>query len=320
MKKTLENFPSDTLFQLVRRHILIYFRDKALIFFSVLSPLILLMLYVVFLGDVQISSIKGAIPEGVTLTDKAIKGFVDSWMIAGVLGVSCITVSLNAMSVMVGDRERNIISDFKAAPVQSWLVQISYFIANFIITMAIALIILAASLAYLGISGTFTLSIDDIFDTLRVLVLSVLSSTACMAVVARFFRTESSYGGFGGMVSAVLGFFIGAYMPISIFPKPVQYIANLIPGSHSAALFRNSIMRGAYQEILNQTPEMFAKEIASAYSMRLNMFGTEIPTYVMNIYLVASIVLFIGLNILLSKVNLEKRLPKKPLKIKNKAQ
>ena len=43
---------------LTKRGIKIFLKDKAGVFFSLLAPLIVLMLYVIFLGDVQLDSLK----------------------------------------------------------------------------------------------------------------------------------------------------------------------------------------------------------------------------------------------------------------------
>ena len=80
--------------QFAKRNILLFFRDKATVFFSLLSPLIVLMLYVFFLGDLQVMTVKSYFPEGVQVDEKLISAFVDSWLIAGIMCVSSLTVAL----------------------------------------------------------------------------------------------------------------------------------------------------------------------------------------------------------------------------------
>ena len=47
-----------TLRQMTLRNIKIFLKDRAAVFFSLLAPLIVLMLYILFLGDIQVSSVK----------------------------------------------------------------------------------------------------------------------------------------------------------------------------------------------------------------------------------------------------------------------
>ena len=52
-----------TLRQMTLRNIKIFLKDRAAVFFSLLAPLIVLMLYILFLGDIQVSSVKSFFPE-----------------------------------------------------------------------------------------------------------------------------------------------------------------------------------------------------------------------------------------------------------------
>ncbi len=292
---------SDSLYALRRmawRNIAIFLKDKPAVFFSLLAPLIVLMLYVLFLGDIQVDSLKSFLPEGITIDEGLISGYVDSWMVAGVLSVSCITVSLGANNIMVADRSRGVLNDSLSSPVRRWVITASYFLANLLVTLIICLIVLGVCFAYLGITGHFFLNASDVFAAVGVLLLSALSATMLTVFVASFFRTESALSAFGGIVSAGIGFLIGADMPLSVFPKPVQYFACLFPGSHSAGLFRNCLMRGALEEMAEVMPEQAVDGIAEAFSMKLDLFGSEVGTGVMLAVLAASVVLFAALNLI----------------------
>ena len=288
------------LASMTRRNLKIFLRDRAAVFFSLLAPLIVLLLYILFLGDVQVESVRGAIPEGVAVEDGAVRGFVDSWMVAGVLSVACITVSLGANSVMVQDRVRGVIRDSMAAPVRRAAVTASYFLYNFIVTAFICLLVSGACLLYLYASGGFFLTGADIVTAIGILLLSALSATTLTVLVTSFFRSESALSAFVGIVSAAVGFVIGAYMPMSIFPRAVQYAVCFIPGTYSASLFRTVLMRGAHANLAHALPDEAAQGIADAFSMRLDFFGAEVPVYAMWLVLAGSALLFALLNILFS--------------------
>ena len=48
---------------LIRRNCRLFFRDKGMFFSSLITPIILLVLYVTFLGNVYRDSFTGALPE-----------------------------------------------------------------------------------------------------------------------------------------------------------------------------------------------------------------------------------------------------------------
>ena len=99
------------------RNLRLYVRDPLNVFFSLLGALIVLLLYVFFLGSLQESSISDAIPGA----DPAlISGFVDSWMFGGILALTTMTASLGALGVFVEDAESGRFRDFLVSPVRRW--------------------------------------------------------------------------------------------------------------------------------------------------------------------------------------------------------
>lgn len=306
--------------QLVRRHCKVFLKDGMAVFFAVLAPIIVFMLYVLFLGDIQADSVASFFPEGVSVSDADIRAFVDSWMVAGVLGVACITVSFSANSIMVQDKCRGQIRDCLVSPVRKETVTIAYFAFNFIVTVVIVTLVCLLSFVYLAATGRFYMSAGEAFAVIGTILYSSLSSTLFSVFVTSFFRTEGALSGFVGIVSAAIGFLIGAYMPLSAFPEGVEYLAALIPGTHSAGLFRNFLMSGALERLVGDLPAAVHEGISEGFSMKLNFFGSSAGTDVMAIYLAGSILVFTVLNLLLGTrlLNLPEYSPKahikKPLK------
>ena len=293
---------------LVSRNILVFLKDKMMVLFSFLAPFILLMLYVLFLGDIQVDSIKAmfkSIEEEYHIVlgveDKMIKSFVNCWLIAGVSAVSSITVAIGTLNLFVEDRQNGVTNDFISSPTKASVITLSYAMSSFIITAIIVLLMLACGLIYLGATNAFYLTVGEVFELLGVTILSSLSATTFMIIVARFIKTSNAYGAFTGIISALLGFLIGAYMPISMFPKGLQIFANILPGSHSAGIFRNIMLDGVLKELTNGMPSNIVDSIKDAYSFELNFFGTNVGTDVMYIYLAVSVVVFIAINVIISR-------------------
>ena len=108
MKSLKERFEDDmfALGSIVKRCLKMFLKDGMSVFFSLLAPLIVFLLYVLFLADIQVDTVTSAFPEGFEASKTLVKSFVDNWMVSGVLGVACITVSLSANSIMVQDKQR----------------------------------------------------------------------------------------------------------------------------------------------------------------------------------------------------------------------
>lgn len=280
-----------TLTNLVGRSLNIFLKDKASVFFSLLAPLIVLGLYLLFLGDIQMDGIKAAF-EGAPIEEKLLKNFVDSWMLAGVVSVACITVSFSVQGIMIQDKERGVLDDMLASPVARGLIDFGYLLSNFVVTVCICTIVLAVAFVYTAISG-WTLSFVDVILLIALTLMSSLSSSVLSTLICSALKTGSQHSAFVGIISAVIGFIVGAFMPLSAFPKAVQYVTLFVPGTYSAALYRNLFMRGALEKINDALPGA-ADGLKDSFSMRLDFFGEKTEADMQAVIFAAFIVLSVA--------------------------
>lgn len=273
----------------VRRCMGVFFKDGLSVFLALLAPIIVFLLYVLFLGDLQTDALMEYFPAG-TVDEKAVNAFVDSWMIAGVLGTACITVSFSANNVMVGDRERGVVNDFLAAPMKKSVLLGAYFVFNFLVTVSICTIVFFIGLIYLAATGSFYMSAADVFAAFGTILYGSLSATLISVPICASFKTQGALGGFSGIVSAAIGFLIGAYMPMSAFPSWLENAAAVLPGTHISGLFRNFFMSGALENLTSGMPETVMNSIAESFSMKIRFFGEKIGVDVMAGYVSAWVV------------------------------
>ena len=79
---------------LIKRNIKMFFKDKGLVLSSLITPLILILLYVTFLKNVYVDSFNSALEQvNMTIDEKHINGFVYGWLFSSLLAVSGVTVS-----------------------------------------------------------------------------------------------------------------------------------------------------------------------------------------------------------------------------------
>lgn len=281
---------------LVAREIKIFLKDKAAVFFSLLAPLIILMLYVLFLGDLQVSSLEQNFAD-TNIPKALLKNFVDGWMLAGVVSVSCITVAFSAYNVVLTDKENGTLDDILASPVKRWVITASYYFYNLIITLTICSILLVVVFIYLAISGWY-LTVGNAFAIVGVLILSIISATLLSTAICGFLKTATAHSACVGILSAMIGFLIGAYMPINMFPKAVQYIILFVPGTYSAGVLRNLFMTDVLNKI-GTYGEYFVQPLKESFSMDMDFFGTQIGTEFMVYALLVTIALLALINVLI---------------------
>ena len=296
---------------MTKRNILVFFKDKTTLFFSMLAPLIVFFLYIVFLKDTYLSGLKDSVvglEEYIKMSD--IENIANAWLLSGLLGTTCITVSLNSLNVMVSDKNAKIDYDYNSSPVKGYIVVLSYFTGAFLNTFLITASILTIGLVVLEVIGGLYLNFQTIIFLYLVTILGCASSTIVMMVIVSFFKKLSSLQAFSGIVSAAIGFIIGAYIPLGNFSSVIQGILSLVPGSHVACLYRNLLMTGILEHIdislAGADSHMFIHMAQNTFALNLNMFSYNTTKSFMMIYTSISIILALGLNIVLYKKTIKR--------------
>ncbi len=290
-----------SLWQLVKRNILVYLRNSTTVIFSLMAPVLILVIYTLFMGDIQIDMLSGMIDGVPSVDENTMRIIVNAWMIPGIVAISCLTVALNGMLVMIEDKERGTVNDFTASPLKPVTQLLSYVIAAFILTFMICFIFLIIGMTYLAITTGVFFGATAFFELLLVLLLSSLSAVLGLMCVMTFFKTIMGVSAFTGIFSALIGFLIGAYLPVSMLPIGIQNLANLIPGSYSTGLFRRIFMNGVFSQIPGLSPA-FIEQIKGVYSFELVLFGHTINRSGMYIYLTISIIVFFFAYLLIERI------------------
>ena len=132
---------------MTKRNLLIYFRNKSAVFFSILSALILLAIMVVFLGESSSEGLLDALNQYGTGTAeenaKNASWLVQLWIMGGILGINSVTVSLTAIGAMVEDEERGRLRSFYVTPASRFYLSLGYILSAWVSGMVICLTTLA---------------------------------------------------------------------------------------------------------------------------------------------------------------------------------
>jgi len=136
----------EQLYILTSRNLKIYFRDKASVFFSLLSMLIIIFLMTFFLGDVNVNSIIDSLsqlPGRNTATDKAnAELLIYLWSGAVILSINSITVTISVYSALVRDKVSAKISSIYTSPMPRLYIALSYIASAWIASVFVCLVTL----------------------------------------------------------------------------------------------------------------------------------------------------------------------------------
>lgn len=272
------------LWNLIQRNCKLFFKDKGTFFTSLITPVILLVLYATFLANVYRDSFVSALPAGVSVPDALINGTVGGQLLSSLLAVSCVTVSFCSNMMMVSDKVTGARRDLTVSPVNKSTLALSYYIATFISSMLVCLLALGAGCLYLAKTGWY-LSVEDILLMVLDIVLLVMFGTALSSILCVFMNTQGQISAAGTVVSAGYGFICGAYMPISQFSTGLQKVLSFLPGTYGTSLLRNHALRGVFAEMEQQG---FPQEVITGIgeSIDCNLYFFDKPVSIGGMYAV----------------------------------
>ena len=166
------------------RNLRLYFRDRLGVFFSLLAAIILFLLYTLFLGNLQTQGLERSFPDA---PEGAVKTFVDSWMFAGIVGITAVTTGLGAFSAFVDDGATGRFRDFLVSPIKRSQLVLGYLMSSFVIALTLTLFVLAVSVIYLFFVDGILLSAQQLALTVAYAPLAPMAVPvlfACMGVAS----------------------------------------------------------------------------------------------------------------------------------------
>jgi len=288
---------------LIKRNCRLFVKDKGTFFTAMITPMILLVLYITFLGNVYKDSFVSMTTSfGVTLTDEILNGCVGGQLLASLLAVCTVTVAFCSNMLMVQDKVTGARNDLTLTPVSSGILALGYYTATFISTLFICLVATGAGLLYLAFSGWY-LSASDVIWLLIDVVLMTLFGTALSSVVNFFLSSQGQISAVGSVVSACYGFICGAYMPISSFSPGLQKVLAFLPGTYGTALLKNHAMQGSFAAMKEAgVPQDGITAIQDMMDCNVYLFDHRVSVAAMAVIVLGFSVAMVGLYLLFYKL------------------
>ena len=290
------------LLSLVSRNTKCYFKDKVAFLMSMITPLILLFLFITFLRNVYIDAFKSAIPPELLEAEnvnRVLNGLAGAWLMSSILSVSSVTVAFCSNTILIEDKISSAVTDFNVSPVKSTTISIGYAVSNIFVTFIVMMVVMIIGHIYLGAVGWY-ISVGDFFMIIVNCICSILFGTLLAGIVENFISTQGGLSAVATLVSSMYGFICGAYMPISSFSGWLQNIIAILPGTYSVGILRNSYMGGYLDKLSEMGSSVEAVEgLKDGFDANLYAFGTKIPLGGMyGILLGTCVVLFVAFVII----------------------
>lgn len=292
------------IMQLAGRNLKIYLRDRSAVFFSLMTALIVIVLMLVFLGDMNVNAITGFLEEfGVEVTEETeLKAelFVIMWTVGGILCVNGVEVASMMTSVMINDAANGKTQAFRTSPLSRTRVSLGYIISSWAASSLICLLTLAAAEVFAGVNGAALPECSKQLLLVGMTAVNCFTYSGIMYFAGLLIKTPSAWSGFSTLIGTLVGFLGGIYIPVGSLPEGVQTVLKCLPVLHGCSMFRSVLTEAALETALEGVPAEAVSEYSEVMGITTRLGDTEIDWEIQLAILAVSGIIFIAAGTLIS--------------------
>lgn len=272
---------------LAQRNVFCYFRDRAAVVFSLMGVLVVVMLYLLFLRNMLVDSVPDV--DGMS-------SLVDAWVLSGILGIVAVTTSAGSLQTMVEDKTNGRVRDVLVTPMTSMQIAGGYILSTSVVGTVMSLITFVLAVAYLSITGC-PMDVADIAVSLMMVVPSALSGSIIIYAITSFFKSTGAFSGFFTVISVLIGFLAGIYMPMGTMPSAMQTIGTLLPASHMASLFRQYLGGASLDSTFAGADPTVLADFRIEMGYDLNLDGFQFTPETSILYVIGMSLVFLAIAV-----------------------
>ncbi len=253
----------ETVLYLIKRNCRIYLRDRAAVFFSVLSMLIVLMLMVFFLGRSHSDGLVDILGEMGGERDRALDEknatyLVQLWTLGGILVVNSVTVTMTVLGSMVQDETRKRIMAYYVTPVNRVKLSLGYIFAAWLVGTGMCVLTLTIGEIYFLAGGYGLLGADTLFKLVGIIALCAFTFSSLGYLLALFVHSDSAWSGLLTVIGTLVGFLGGIYLSIGSLSESIQGVLKCIPVLHGTSMMWSVCTEEAIGKTFAGLPDMAA--------------------------------------------------------------
>ncbi|KMK77546.1 ABC transporter permease [Alkalihalobacillus pseudalcaliphilus] len=216
----------NTVFQLTRTELIVYFRDWQAAFWTFFFNLIILFVFGWVFGN-EPGGMGGEF------------GFVDMFL-PGLIGISIVAIAVFTIgSSVVEYRERAVLKRYLVTPVKPEQLISSFLLLGFLLLLMNALISIVAAIFIFGAPLPA--------NPTGVAVATMLSALAFYSIAFLLFSFVKTVKAAGAIAAIILNFSMilsGAFLPLEIFPTFIQYITYINPLMYTVDVLQGMWLTG----------------------------------------------------------------------------
>lgn len=234
---------------LIKRHLKLFIKKPGNIFLSLLSSVVILSLYFLFIRDFTIKAVAdyGFMSDMNDL-------FVDRLMVSGLFIVIGATSVLSIVSIFINDKCKGVLKDFYVTSLSKINIIYTYIIAAIIVSTLLTLFVYFLTELFFYFYYDY-FSIVEIINSCQIIMISNIIASNIIFIIAIFIKNITSFSTFETLYGVIIGFFTGVYIPIGYYPKMIQNIFFFFPLTQATSLLRQINTNQITSHILTNYPK-----------------------------------------------------------------
>jgi multidrug/hemolysin transport system permease protein len=264
---------------LTRRSARLFLRDRAAVFFSFLSTLILIGLYFLFIARQYVQGIE---ESGAPLSGAATYFLVYSQMMAGVLILNTVSLSLGVFSNIAADLQAGRVNALLLTRARPAQITMAYYASGIAVTAALSLLTWAITYALIGLLTGYWLSLTTLLGAAGIILYAVFVGVSVMLLITALVRSPSALGTMSGVLGTFLGFLCGIYMPYAQLGTLTERIGSVLPFTHLTIWLKRTVLLDAFGQL--EFPAQVQTELLGAggfSASNIGFLGMAVPLWVM---------------------------------------
>jgi multidrug/hemolysin transport system permease protein len=265
------------------------------VFFSVMSPSFLILLFVLFLREGNANLIMNTVP-GADKTDAY--SLCDAWLFASVATMATFMSSLMLLTSFVDDRVTKRFSDYLVSPVRRWQLALGYVLSSVTVSLILTTLVMTIGQLWARLRSQPTMSGTQDLRAFGGVVIACLLFASLNTFVVTLTPSQGAFGGYAIIMGTSMGFMSFCYMPPATLRAGINSFFSAAPFAQTAALLRAPAMEPAISRVTDTIPDAGMRDTASQniahdLGMRLSVSGHSLSTQLI-------VVITLGLTVVLA--------------------
>ena len=280
---------------LIKRILIVFFRDKSNVLFSLLSVFIVIGLYILFLGR----NMENALSAQLGIESNLIGVVVSGIMLGGMVAVTSASSCMGAMGLSIADRDRAA-KDFLTSPIARRKITLGYVFGSSIIGFVMSMAALVLCVVYIASRGGGIPDITTLSMLVLTTILSVLCANSMVFLLTSLAKSREAFSALSAVIGTLIGFLMGVFIPIGQMPESVQWVIRIFPMSHAASMYRQLLADYELSNLFAAAPAEALDEIREFFGV-VFVFGDFTSSFWMSaLWLMVSTLVFFAVSVVVT--------------------